>query len=102
MDVYTVIVLVLNLAFTIDTAFALGAVEQNETQTSSLQMFSDLIYHKYASSSKLNISDVTRLWDNLINQPNSTSHINDIDENYENMCNKLSNNSGLCTLATKV
>lgn len=106
MEAFTIFLLLLSQAFITQAADSQPTSTKliDELLDSSLKIFSDLIFQKYASSSKLNVSDITHLWNNLVLQPNSSSRGNTHETNLsdQDLCNKLSNNSRLCLLSTKV
>lgn len=102
MEHYITVLLMLGIAVFSNATEPLGSSDQN--QQNSVQVFSDLTLQKYTSSSKLNVSDISNLWDNLKLQHNSSSPIKSHtgSANDEDLCNKLSNNSKLCTFTSKV
>lgn len=68
-------------------------------QDSQLDVFTDLLAHKYADSSKLKLDEFTSLWTKLVGIHNETSPQTSIEES---LCIKALGQSPICQLMTRV
>lgn len=72
-------------------------------QGSQLDIFANLLAHKYSSDDILKLSELSSLWANLIrNQKNTSTGRISGDETLLNLCNKNLNHSPICKLINQV
>lgn len=71
-------------------------------KTSQMDIFIDLLSHKYAKNSPLKLSELTSLWTNLVTGHNQTSAQPLEDEALLSFCNTNFNQSPICQLITQV